>query len=732
MAFEIDTLCFYDTETKSRAAAPFDDVTVVGGPAYFQRGGAKVILLPYAIGDGPVQLVENWGGIRYRDLPDELRTHYERGLYVAFNAAFDRDAWTYGIEGARPMAVREIIDAMAQVVASNMPPSLEGASQALQRGGKHPEGKRLIKLFCGADAKGNPQTHPDEWQLFKQYAIEDVEELRGVFKATRQLPLTEWEEYWACEAINERGMPIDVAFAERAAAVAALNTQRSNRLLSEMTGGKITAVTQRERIANWVWDRLVGHAEARSIMTKQVREDPDSEDGDLVVTKIGIDRHRIEALLAYFDAINEREGLTDEEATICDMLEIRQWDGSATPAKYEKMLLQHVDGKLQNSYAFNGAAQTGRFSSRGVQVHNLVRSYVGAEEKDAGLEAAAIEEVNDAAAPDSAFLDSLAERYGPVARTLGRLIRPTIIADPGRTLVWGDWSAIEARMLPWLAGSRGADKVLDIFRSNDADPSAPDIYMIQAGMILEKDPADVTKDERQAFGKVPVLSLGFGGGEGALLAMAANYGVHIGENMRARIVESWRSGNAWARHFWGRHTRDESYGLWGAFNSALENPGMIYEAGRVAYVCDRDYLGGTVFCALPSGRLLTYPSVKVRELKFKNKMTGEDETKVNLSYRRGYGYSGLWYGKLAENVTQAEASTLLRRLLVKLEQPGIVERMPAIGHTHDEGVTMPLERDTEWAKVKLLELMETNDDWNEGLPLKAEISSNWYYSKAVG
>lgn len=255
-------------------------------------------------------------------------------------------------------------------------------------------------------------------------------------------------------------------------------------------------------------------------------------------------------------------------------------------------------------------------------------------------------------------LDAVPGKYAgsPPSKKLSMLLRPAFIAAPQRTLVWGDWSAIEARVLPWLAASPGGDAVLDVFRTNDADPKLPDIYIMTAAALLGRDAVELwqeylaeeksAKDARQAYGKVPTLSLGFGGGLGALTAMATNYGVYLDTATALRVVEDWRATNAWAKAFWGKHGREGSYGLWGAANSAIENPDTPYVAGRVAYVYDRSYLGGTLFCALPCGRLLTYPGIKWEWREIEDKKTKKLVDRYQLTFLKGYGRTAAWYGKL--------------------------------------------------------------------------------------
>lgn len=337
---------------------------------------------------------------------------------------------------------------------------------------------------------------------------------------------------------------------------------------------------------------------------------------------------------------------------------------------------------------------------------------------------------------DDSFLDQLAAFGPPIGKTLGMLIRPAFIAPKGKTLVWGDWSAIEARVLPWLAASPGAEKVLDIFRTNDADPSLPDIYMITAGELLGKPAEAVTKAERQSHGKVPVLSLGFGGALGALAKMATNYGVFFDEEAGKALVGSWRGRNQWAPEFWGAFRTNEygdvvkADGLWGAANMAIRNPGEGFTAGRVVYVFDPAYLDGTLFCLLPDGRPLVYPSCRYRTRTVKDQDTGEEKEVHALWFRKGYGWSALWYGKLAENITQAVAGSILRETLVALDQAQ-GDWMPIVGHTHDEIVT-EVEDEPETvanAKAYLKAFMLDAPAWRATLPLAVAITENWYYTK---
>ena len=365
---------------------------------------------------------------------------------------------------------------------------------------------------------------------------------------------------------------------------------------------------------------------------------------------------------------------------------------------------------------------------------------------------------------DEAFLDQLQsldadpeKKFAgtPVAKKLALLLRPAFVARPKKTLVWGDFSNIEARVLPWLANSPGAEAKLDIFRAVDKDPTVPDVYMRTGADLSNEDRERMWvayKDKqhadhkragtvRQAYGKVTELSLGFGGALGALLAMAAAYGVFFDTATAKKLVVDWREKNQWAVDFWGKHGRNASYGIWGAVNSAIENPNTVYEAGRVAYVYDPDYLSGTLCCALPDGCILTYPSIKWEWREITDKKTGELVDRYQLTFIKGYGRVAAWYGKFAENITQAVAARVLKRTMKRLDRDWhpinattrrrYSEWMPMVMHTHDESVTEPFESEAKPVAEALRGIMTRNDEWDAGLPLAAEITTNWYYSKAI-
>jgi DNA polymerase len=716
-----DQLVPIDFETCGREL----DLKAVG--TYKYAATADAIVCAFAVGDAPAQAWHADGAILDWDhAPSELRAAFERGAtFAAWNASFDAAIWNFSTLGFPYLEPERVIDVMVQAGVSNLPTDLESASRALGGGGKQKDGKKLIKLFCVEGAA--PSEHPAEWQRFRAYACQDVGEMRDVYRRTRPLPLAEWREYWAFEHINHRGVGLDMPFVRRAAALTAEDAVASGRRLAELTDKAVTRVTQAKRIAIWTRDQLADAA-MREVLTVGVPADDndgDETDDDAEPHELSLTRDRVARVLAMLEAKHANGGLNPAETKAREVATLRLYGAGSSAKKFARLAAQQVDGVLRGQYRFAGAGQTGRMTSRGAQIQNLARDVLG---EDGVAEAPLVDLIADGCSYDA--LAAAEPVDVPVARKLALLVRPALVAGRGKVFVWSDWSMIEARTPPWLAASPDAERVLDVFRANDRDPSRPDIYTVTAANVLHRDPDAVTKPER-GIGKVSTLALGFGGSVGALSQMALSYRIHLDDAEARRIVDAWREANPWAREFWGAHRDGESFGLWGAAMRAWEVPGQITTAGRIAFVYREDYLGGALFMALPSGRLLTYPRPRWRDvdvLDKDKKPTGEK--RHELSFRRAHGRAKLWHGTFCENATQAVAADLLRQAVTRIETNPALAFMPIRMTTHDEIVVEVDEARAEEAKAILRREMLTVPDWAAGLPLASEEASCGYYTKS--
>jgi DNA polymerase len=694
------------------------DLKAAGTVRYADDTSTRAIVLAYAIGDLPARTWHADGAILDWDhAPEDLRAAFMRGaVFAAWNASFDSAIWNYATLGFPFLTPERVIDPMIQAGVSNLPLDLERASRALGGTGKQEDGKELIRLFCIECAA--PSEQPEKWQRFLAYACQDVEVMRIVYRRTRPLPYEKWQQYWAFERINRRGVAIDMPFVNGATTLVAEDGATIGRQLAELTDGAVTRVTQAQRIAAWLHDTLTDAA-MRAVLTVGLDdEDEDQTEPD----EFSLTRDRVARVLAMLEA---KGSLNTDETRAREVATLRLYGAGTAPLKFARMNAQQVNGVLRDQYRFAGAGQTGRTSSRGAQIQNLTRDVLG---EDGAAEAPLVDAIADGCS--YADLVAAAPVDVPAARKLALLVRPALIAGPGKTFVWSDWSAIEARVTPWLAASDDAERVLDIFRANDRDPALPDIYTVAIASILNKDTRAIVKTERQ-IGKVAVLALGFGGSVGALQSMALNYRISLEDARARRIVEAWREANPWAREFWGAHRDGESFGLWGAAMRAWEIPGQITTAGRVGFVYHGDYLGGTLFMALPSGRLLTYPRPRWRDVDVLDKdgsPTGEKRTE--MSFQRAHGRTKLWHGTFCENAVQATAADLLRQTVSRLETNPALAFMPIRTTTHDEIVVEVDETRAEEAKAILRREMLTLPAWAAGLPLQSEESVCAYYTKA--
>lgn len=740
------TFIHQDFETQSEA-----DLTIVGGLKYNLDASTRALLWSWAINDGPLKLwcpdlskelvPEVWAYLLTRVAhidtcpPEVVEALEQPGTYVCgWNEGFDRGVWQQVVtpdHGWPRIEIEQTLDVMSQAQASNLPGQLEWAGRALGLGHKTVGGKAIMQRFArrqdplpGSEAdiaalraKGLSREKAiasaiEAWDLYCTYAVQDTALMRDVWNCTRPLDMQEWQEYWVSERINDRGKLVDLDVARGAVQYREEEAEFVTSECLRITDGAISGPTLTKQINQWVFERLPedlaeGMVKARDEETGEATRLTGAKD---VMTRI------------LEDIISTEAAVADE---VVDLLELLQYGRSSSAIKFQKMLDQEVDGRIHNAYVFNGAGQSGRFSSKNLQEHNLVRDKVPNELDVLDMIAARapIEKLRHLPlSKKPADVERAARGDTPVTLLLARCIRPTFIAPEKKKFVWGDWKAIEARVNPWLANTRDADAaVLEPFRSSDADPKAPDVYVYNAESIFHI-PADIIwerymngDDEADGYrkaGKVAVLALGFLGGIGALKAMARNYGMRLTDEEAQVIVDGWRDRNRWARRFGDKCLE--------ACFSAIRHPMQVFTVGRLKYQYAPDLMAGTLVTFLPDMRPLVYPKAKIQKVEKFGKMQD------TITYLKGMGRRSLWPGLCVENPTQGTAASLLRSTLVRLEQE---EPETTVLHTHDEvGCEVPDTTASGFAK-RLEAVMVRGFPWTEGLPLAAEITTDWYYHK---
>jgi DNA polymerase bacteriophage-type len=734
------TSIFQDFETQSLA-----DLTVTGGLKYVLDASTRALLWSWGLDDDPIKLwcpdlsaelvPEVWAYVKGRmatigNCPPEVVEALKRPdtYIVGWNQNFDRQVWQQVVTPDHDwprIEIEQTLDAMCQALASNLPGGLDFAGRALGLGTKTVGGKAIMKRFADraqplpgspADiealmAKGHSRAKAIEiaiesWMLYLDYSVQDTELTREVWKCTRPLDGSEWQEYWDNEHINDRGMPVDLEIAAAAVRYREEEERYTIERITEITNGEITSPTLTKRINEWLYDRLSD--DLAETMIKQ-------RDDEGYVTRLTGSKVVLTQLLEDIHASD-----TPPEDDVIELLELLQYGRSSSAVKFEKMLHQEVDGRIFGQYVFNGAGQTGRGSSRGIQVHALVRDAMPNELDvlDMVVARAPIEAIRHLPISKKPLdVERAKEGRTAVSTVLSRLIRPTFVAPEGKTFVWGDWSAIEARVMPWLANSRAAEETIltpyrngdDIYILNAAAIFGEDVDTIRAG-VAEHDP--VYAGMRQA-GKISGLSLQFGGSVGAYRAMARGYGVRVTNEEAQLIVDGWRSRNRWAKVFWNQC--DD------AARRAMHQPGTLFPAGRLNFIFYPGLLGGSLVTFLPCGRPLVYPMARYEKIE----RFGEMQTV--LTYLNGMGRSMTYGGKLGQNGTQAAAASILRSTIrrVSAEEPD----GEIIGHTHDELLCeVDTTRSSGFAE-RLEAAMISGFGWTEGLPLAAEITTDWYYHK---
>ncbi len=602
--------------------------------------------------------------------PDRVAQH--RGQIRAHNAAFERLVFWYVLapeHGFPEPALEQFYCTATQARANCAPGSLEDVGRFAGAGMKKDHrGAQLIRALSIPKPDGTFREDAALLAEMVAYCEQDVRAMRAVSKAMRELSDDELADYHVNERINDRGVLVDTALCAAAVRYAADELVEIQQTVREVTEGVITSVRS-PKMRAWVEHRV--GAQARKLMTVW-------KDG---VPKVSIDKTVRANLLALAD-----ENADEVPPDVAEVIQCADdlWASSVAKFSRAAALADAEDQRVRGAFVFAGGAATGRASSYGLQVHNFPRKC-----------AEAPDDVRQAMVRGH----QIVPRYGKrVTDVLKGMLRPALLPSPGKVLVAADWSAIEARVNPWLSGA-GDDK-LELFRTGK------DVYKVNAMATFRVAMEEVTKDQRQV-GKVQELACGFAGGVGAFAAMGRVYGVHMPESEAQRMVDAWRRANSWAVPFW--------QGLESAYTRAMRNKGHEFSAGRVTYLFD----GVHLWYALPSGRVLCYPFAKLE---------ADGVTYAKASWKPGadateWPRARLWRGLACENVTQAAAHDLLRHSLRRLEADG----QDVVLHVHDEIVVETADPEATVAAMERAMCVPPN--WAGGIPLNIEAEVMTRYGK---
>lgn len=663
-----------DFETKS--STPISR----GHDNYCQDPDADILCL--VSGHIDVETPDVWvpGGKR----PDKLIDYVHKGgLLAASNASFDQAVWEYiavNDYDFPPTKKEQWYCTQAQARVAGLPSSLDATAKALGlKIRKSRRGSELIKLMSIPPFSHTPELLAE----MVDYCVQDWHVMKACMLRIPHMTQDLFEDYVVNQIVNERGIKIDRELAQAAQSYAVVERDEIAEKIRDVTCGEVEKHTQHVRFKDWILDVLTddGCDEAIKMMTRHV-------DGKV---KHSVDKTVRANMLADPQALNLSPDVIEA---------LTYWDdaGGTAVSKFTKMLkLACDDDRVRGAIRCFGAASTLRYSSLGLQVHNMRRDAFSPEDADF-YKAQMIKNIK------------IIDRKGKPVRimeTLGRLLRSAIIPEDGKVFVVADWSAVESMMTAFLAGDK---KKLELFRRGEC------AYCYAAESIYHKPiNKEDNPDERQV-GKVADLACGFLGGTGALASMAAQYRIYVPEDQQQNIVDGWRA----------RHPKVVQFGdrLQAMAMAAMRNEGVWFECGPVAYKFD----GTALFCRLPDGKtLLRYPEARIEMTEAPWGDLVPSLTALKAAFKPKADSSewprhGLWRGLLLENVVQASCAIMLRDTTWEFQDC-------AVFHVHDE-LILEVDKDQAEGYVSALqEAMETPPDWCEGLPLKAPAGIMTRYGK---
>lgn len=664
-----------DLETYSEVS-----IGKAGSYRYILDPSFEILLFAYSLDGMPVEVIDVASG---QIIPLWLKNALKNPLYIkhAYNAAFEWFALSKYLGWLPPGQWR---DTMLHALYCGYPASLDAAGKAMglpEDKKKLATGKALIRYFCvpckPSDANGNrtrnlPKHDPDKWKLFKEYNGQDVVTEMEIDRRLSAFPVPAFvQKQWETDLqMNARGVAADMELVRGALVIGAIVKSRLMTEARQLSG--LDNPNSIRQLAQWLTDATDSDAEITSV-TKET-----------VATMLK----------------------QPQPANVQRMLEIRQELGKTSTKKYDALETCIADdGRVRGLLQFYGANRTGRWAGRLVQVQNLPRTYTHPLPPARQL----VKDRN---------IDGLRMMYGSINDTLSQLIRTAFVATPGNVLIDADFSAIEARVISWLAGQEWR---LEVFRTHGKiyEASASQMFHVPIEKIKKGNPEYALRQR----GKVAELALGYQGGVSAMRRMDVGHNLDdLSDDEVKGIVDRWRETNSMIRDLWNIIDSAAitviTYG--GAQTIRSETTDAI-----ITLACELDVITGTRYMTilLPSGRKLYYPSPEIGVNRWGNPSVsymGQNQTTKRWERVETYG------GKLVENIVQAIARDCLAIAIENLEAQGL----HVVFHIHDEVVIdTPAWADEDTMLETVTKIMTKPIPWAQALPLNADGWVDKFFKK---
>lgn len=664
-----------DLETYSTVS-----IGAAGSYRYILDPSFEILLFAYSLDGMPVEVIDVASG---QVIPLWLKNALKNPLYVkhAYNAAFEWFALSKYLGWLPPDQWR---DTMLHALYCGYPASLDAAGRAMglpEDKKKLTTGKALIRYFCvpckPSNANGNrtrnlPKHDPAKWKLFKEYNGQDVVTEMEIDRRLSAFPVPAFvQKQWETDlTMNARGVAADMEMVSGALVIGA--TVKSQLMAEARQLSGLDNPNSIKQLARWLTEATDSDAEITSV-TKET-----------VATMLK----------------------QPQPANVQRMLEIRQELGKTSTKKYDALETCIADdGRVRGLLQFYGANRTGRWAGRLVQVQNLPRTYTHPLPPARQL----VKDRN---------IDGLRLMYGSINDTLSQLIRTAFVATPGNVLIDADFSAIEARVISWLAGQEWR---LEVFRTHGKiyEASASQMFHVPIEKIKKGNPEYALRQR----GKVAELALGYQGGVSAMRRMDTGHNLDdLSDDEVKGIVDRWRETNSMIRDLWNIV---DSAAVTVITNGGAQTIRSKTTDAVITLACELDVITGTRYMTilLPSGRKLYYPSPEIGVNRWGNPSVsymGQNQTTKRWERVETYG------GKLVENIVQAIARDCLAIAIENLESQGL----HVVFHIHDEVVIdTPAWADEDTMLDTVTKIMTKPIPWAQALPLNADGWVDKFFKK---